>query len=103
RVDYRRRTYSYYYPRVGQYLVPRRSTFIGAKAAQSVYYAIGEQAERIGLPLTQHVTINFRLTDIYPAKAVEVFTAIRRDRFDKWARRTRKGAGRAFVPAWAYV
>lgn len=83
--------------------MPRRSTFIGQKAAQSVYYAIGEQAERIGHPLTHHVTINFSLTDIDPTEAVAVFTAIRRDRFDKWARRPRKGAGRAFVPAWAYV
>lgn len=84
-------------------MVARRSTFIGHKAAQTVYYAIGEQAERIGLPLTQHVTINFSLTDIDPTKAVEVFTAIRRNRFDKWARRPRQGAGAAFVPAYAFV
>lgn len=84
-------------------MVVRRSTHIGHKAAQSVYYAIGEQAERIGLPLTQHVTINFSQTDLDPVKAVEVFTAIRRNRFDKWSRRPRRGAGRAFVPAYAYV
>lgn len=84
-------------------MVARRSTHIGQKAAQTLYYAVGEQAGRIGLPLTHHVTINFSLTDIDPAQATAVFTKMRRNHFDKWARRPRKNAGRAFVPAFAYV
>lgn len=84
-------------------MVARRSRAIGRKAAQTIYYAVGEQAERIGSALTHHVTINFSLTDIDPAIAPEVFCRLRRNFFDKWARRPRKQSGRAFVPAFAYV
>lgn len=84
-------------------MVLKTSTHIGRKAAQTLYYAIGEQAERIGLPITHHVTINFGSTDIAPEKATVVFQELRRNYFDKWARRPRKGQGPKFVPAYAYV
>lgn len=84
-------------------MVAPRSMRIGKKAAQTIYYAVGEQAQRIGLPLTHHVTINFSLTDIDPATATTAFAKLRRNYFDKWARRPRRGAGTAFAPAYAYV
>lgn len=84
-------------------MVVHPSNRIGKKAAQTIYYAVGEQAQRIGLPLTHHVTINFSLTDVDPKTAPAVFAKLRRNHFDKWARRPRQGTGTTFVPAYAYV
>jgi hypothetical protein len=83
-------------------MVARHSRHIGHKAAQTIYYAIGEHAARIGLPITHLVTINFSLTGIQPDRAVEAFQIIRRSRFNKWATRPRKGAGAAFTPTYVY-
>ena len=79
------------------------STSIGYKAAQTLYYAIGEQAERIGLPLNTWVTINFSLTAIDPWDSVQAFKDWRYNYFNKWARRPRKGQGQSFAPTIAYV
>ncbi len=84
--------------------MPQKHSFdLGYKAAQTLYYAIGEQATRIGMPLNTSVTINFSSTDISPAKAVGVLQKILQGRFRGWATRPRKGAGPAFKPTWAYV
>jgi hypothetical protein len=83
--------------------MPTLSTrHLGYKAAQSLYYSIAGLPERIGYPLTHLVTINFADTDIPPGKAVEVFSALRRSRFNKWATRPPKGKGAAFPPTYAY-
>lgn len=87
---------------MGQSLV-RQSTCIGYKAAQTLYYAVGEQAERIGLPLTQLVTINFSMTSIEPAEATKGFQKLRRSHFNKWATRPCRGSGNAFTPTYAYI
>ena len=81
---------------------PRRSRRIGYKGAQTLYYAIGEQAERIELPLTQYITINFTLAGIKPEIAVDVFRALRSNHFAKWARRPGRNNGKPFQPAFAY-
>lgn len=78
------------------------STHIGLKATRKLYYAIGEFAEAIGLPLNQYVTLNFALTDIPADRAVDAFRALR-NMFIKWARRPRNGAGPAFIPTFAYA
>jgi hypothetical protein len=72
------------------------SLHIGRKGGQSQYYA-DEQAERIGLPLNQLVTINFRHTTIDPRQAVPAFAAIRA-RYSKWSRRVA-----ALQPTYGYV
>lgn len=79
------------------------SLHIGAKAAQTLYYAVGEQAERIGLPLNQHITINYSSTVVDPRRAVESFQKLRRHHFNKWATRPRIGAGPAFPPTYAFA
>lgn len=73
---------------------------IGYKGAQTLYYA-GEQAERIGLPLNNWVTINFASTAVAPWDASAVFQKYRNNYYSKWARRLKMG--RAFAPTWAYV
>lgn len=83
-------------------MVARQSRHIGHKAAQTIYYAVGEHAARIGLPLTHLVTINFALTGVAPERIVEVFQSIRRSRFNKWATRPCKGSGSAFPPTYVY-
>jgi hypothetical protein len=84
-------------------LVVRSSTHIGYKAAQTLYYAVGEQAERIGLPLTHLITLNFSMTSIPPEDASNAFQRLRRSHFNKWATRPRLRAGAAFVPTYAYI
>jgi hypothetical protein len=79
-----------------------QTTLIGAKAAQTSYYAEA-QAERIGLPLTHMVTINFASTRIDPRLAVAAFSKLRRDRFNKWATRPRRGTGSAFAPTYVFA
>jgi hypothetical protein len=83
-------------------VVGRRSFHIGHKAAQTLYYAVGEQAERIGLPLTHFITINFSLTQIDPANATLAFQRLRLSFFNKWATRVGHGVGKAFAPTYAY-
>lgn len=78
------------------------SLVIGAKAAQTNYYA-ETQARRIGLPFTHMVTINYALTGIDPRRAVASFSQLRRDRFNKWAARPRRSAGAAFQPTYAFA
>lgn len=78
------------------------STHIGLKASRTLYYAIGELAGSLGMPLNQYVTLNFALTDIPADKAVDAFRALR-NLFIKWARRPRMGAGPAFTPTFAYA
>lgn len=51
------------------------STHIGAKAAQTNYYA-EVQARRLGLPFTHMVTINYSLTKIDPRLAVAAFARL---------------------------
>jgi len=79
------------------------SHVIGYKAAQTLYYALGEQASRIGLPLNTFVTINFEMTSIDPEKAVAAFQKFRDNHFRKWAKRPKKGQGAPYEPAFAYV
>jgi hypothetical protein len=83
-------------------MVEHRSRHLGQKAAQTLYYAVGEQAERIGLPLTHHITINFSLTEIAPQDATTAFQKLRLSHFNKWAARPCRGAGEVFTPAHAY-
>lgn len=79
-----------------------RTDYIGAKAAQTIYYA-AEQAARIGLPLNHHITINFSSTKIDPRQAVPCFARLRRNHFNKWATRPRKGKGAAVAPTYVYA
>lgn len=78
------------------------STIIGPKAAQTNYHAEG-QADRIGLPFTHMVTINYSSTLIDPHRISEAFSRLRRLHFNKWATRPRQGAGSAFQPTYAYA
>lgn len=80
----------------------KKTTTIGAKAAQTNYYA-DMQAERIGFPINFRVTINFRLLDISPEKAGRVFAKVRGQRFSKWVQRPKKGAGEAAPPTYHYA
>lgn len=82
---------------------PQASTQLGYKATQSLYYAIGEMAQAVGLPLTLAVTINFSVAGVPPEKAVALFQKLRLLRFGKWALRPTKSGGAAFVPTYAYV
>jgi hypothetical protein len=82
---------------------PQASNQLGYKATQSLYYAIGEMAEAIGLPLTVSVTINFSVAGVHPAEAVQLFQKLRLLRFGKWAQRPAHGGGPAFKPTYAYV
>jgi len=75
----------------------------GYKAAQTLYYATGEQSVRVGLPLNTWMTINFSMTPIEPWEAVGQFQRWRDNHFRKWARRPQKGRGKPFDPAFAYV
>jgi hypothetical protein len=84
-------------------LVVRSSVHIGYKAAQTLYYAVGEQAERIGLPLTHLITLNFSMTSVPPENATNAFQRLRLSYFNKWATRPRLRAGAAFVPTYAYI
>lgn len=79
----------------------RATTLIGAKAAQTNYYA-RDHARRIGLPLTHAVTINYALTNVEPREAVAAFSRLRRSHFNKWATRPRRGAGPAVAPTYAF-
>ncbi len=81
---------------------PRLSRRIGYKGAQTLYYAIGEQAERVGSPLTHLVTINFSLAGVAPESAVGVFGRLRSNHFTKWAKRPSQRGGRPFQPAFTY-
>lgn len=81
----------------------RTSHALGYKASQTLYYAMHEHAARIGCPLTHWVTINFALTTVDPWEAVPVFQKIRKNHFNKWARRPGKNGGAAFQPTYAYV
>ena len=84
-------------------LIRRSGTLhIGPKAAQTNYYT-RQQATRLGLPLTHAVTINFGSTAIDPREAVACFSLLRRNYFNKWATRPRKGTGGAFVPTYAFA
>lgn len=76
---------------------------LGYKATQTLHYAVHEQANRIGLPLTHWVTINFANTVIAPEQAVPLFGKLRTHHFNKWALRPCKGKGTAFQPTYAYV
>jgi len=69
---------------------------IGQKAGQSLYYAF-EQAERVGLPLTAHVTIAFAATRCDPTLILAAFSRLRRNLFNKWAVRN------GFAPTGAYA
>lgn len=80
----------------------RQSFVIGGKAAQTSYHAAA-QAKRIGFPLNFGVTINFGLTEIDPRNAVEAFGRLRRNHFNKWATRPRKGKGPAFPPTYVFT
>ena len=78
------------------------STHIGFKASQTLYYA-RQQAERIDLPLTHYVVINFSNTKLDPQTATSCFGKIRRDDFAKFATPRSKKAGPAFAPTYAYT
>lgn len=78
------------------------SWHIGGKAAQTHYYA-REQAERIGLPLTHTVTINFASTRLNPRLAVAAFAQLRRNNFNKWATRPGVGKGGAVAPTYVFA
>ena len=54
------------------------------------------------MPLNKHITINFSELE-YPGDAVKLFSYLRLNRFNKWASRPKKGAGKAFKPTGAYV
>lgn len=77
--------------------MPRYSTKLGMKAAQTLYYA-EEQAQRIGYPLTLSITINFSLLGIGPAGASEAFRTLRSGRFAPWIRRPPKSSKHQGVP-----
>ena len=77
------------------------TTEIGFKGTQTLYYA-QQQAERIGLPLTTLITMNFSHTVIAPWDATLAFGRWRTNHFCKWARRPQKGRGRSFEPTYAY-
>lgn len=62
------------------------SAFIGRKAAQTLYYA-AQQADRIGLPLTVFVTINFALSECAVTECVDAFHRLRNQFFRKWLSR----------------
>ena len=79
-----------------------RSTHIGFKASQTLYYA-RQHSERIGLPLTHYCVINFSNTRLDPRSAVDCFAKIRRDNFSKFATPRSKRGGPAFVPTYAYT
>jgi hypothetical protein len=78
------------------------STIIGAKAAQTSYYA-EEQARRIGLPFTHMVTINYARTAVSPREATASFSRLRRSHFNKWATRPSRTGGMAFAPTYAFA
>ncbi len=78
-----------------------RTTQIGFKGAQTLYYA-KRQAQNIGLPLNTLVTINFSHTTIEPWEAVKAFGRWRISHFNKWAKRPQKGCGNPFEPTYAY-
>jgi hypothetical protein len=79
----------------------RATLFIGAKAAQTNYYA-QDHARRIGLPFTHVLTINYALTSVDPRQAVAAFSKLRRNHFNKWATRPRSGGGIAIAPTYAF-
>jgi len=83
-------------------MVERHSLHLGKKAAKTLYYAVGEQAERIGQPLTHLITINFSMTAVEPQNAAKAFQKLRLSYFNKWATRPCRGGGTAFTPAYAY-
>lgn len=61
---------------------------LGQKSAQSIYYAF-EHAERIGLPLNLHVTINFAATSCASENVPAAFAALRRIHLKRWLARQR--------------
>lgn len=81
----------------------RLTSYIGIRAARSVYYATHEQAERIGTPLNLFVTINFSLAGFDPKEATTVFSQLRDGYFGPWMRRPQKGAGPAAPPTYVYA
>jgi hypothetical protein len=77
------------------------STGIGLKGAQSLYYAVGEYADTIGLPLTHLVTIDFACTTVDPHD-IPRFLSRLLELLRK--RLTRPPAGVAKVrPTWVWV
>lgn len=80
---------------------PPRSTCIGYKGAQTLYYA-HQQAEKIDLGLNTFVTINFALTNIAPWEAVSAFGRLRMNHFNKWIKRPQKGKGQPCDPTYYY-
>ena len=82
--------------------MPCSKSAIGAKAAQTSYYA-EEQARRIGLPFTHMVTINYASTGIDPREATASFSKLRRCHFNKWALRPSRRAGPAVAPTYAFA
>lgn len=83
-------------------MVKPASTVIGAKAAQTSYYA-EEQARRIGLPFTHMVTINYAGTQLDPREVTASFSKLRRSYFNKWAMRPGKRGGVACAPTYAFA
>ena len=65
-----------------------------------MYYA-AEQANRLGLPLNTHVTINFSMTRCPPWAAVQAFARLRTSFHHKWA--TRLGRGLRHQPTAFYA
>lgn len=93
---------SIYEPQNGQHLVPATTQAIGLKGAQSIYYAVGEFADTIGLPLTHFVTIDFACTTIQPSAVPGEFQrllTLMRKRLSRPAR----GAGDPVPATWAWV
>jgi hypothetical protein len=83
---------------VSRAIPTRTSTHIGGKAAQTLYYAVGEQAARIGWPLTILVTINYAATSLGPRLAPAAFQKLRQNYFNKWIKRPRRRCGPAAPP-----
>lgn len=78
-----------------------RSTTIGHKAAQTLYYA-RQQAEHIGRDLNMLITINFAQTSIPTEMATKAFERLRMNHFNKWCRRPKKGQGKPCEPTYRY-
>lgn len=75
----------------------KATLYVGAKAAQTNYYA-DMHAARIGFRINVRVTINFTLLGVAPQDATFLFKKMRSSRFTKWVSRPRKGCGTAAPP-----
>lgn len=78
------------------------STVIGAKSAQTNYYA-EEQAIRIKLPFTHLVTINYSNTQLPPKEATRAFAKLRSSYFVKWANRKELARDLRFAPTYVFA